>query len=339
MPPTASQDDISKAYKRKTKALHPDKVKAQLMAEKTRANKQGKGGGKGGGKAGWGKGGKKPPRVVRQPSESEVRAAVRTASERQTRLGLAASILKGPGRERYDHFLRNGFPRWKGADYYYSRYRPGLGSAAVFLLIVAGGGAHYLALWTGWRRRRDFVVRYISFARRAAWPEGGGTVGSGIPGVGGDDLGSGARLPPGGAAAEDEPMVQTVNRRQRRMQERESRRDQQQQQQQQQQGRKGGRSKGSRAAAAAAGDQSQETQDRPAAGPTGARKRVVAENGKVLVVDSLGDVYLEQEEDGRVVEYLLDVSRQKKKPLSPETPKFPTHGASSTPRYSDLATP
>ncbi len=45
------------------------------------------------------------------------------------------------------------------------------------------------------------------------------------------------------------------------------------------------------------------------AGPTGPKKRVVAENGKVLVVDSLGDVYLEQEdEDGKMAEFLLDVS-------------------------------
>ncbi len=44
-------------------------------------------------------------------------------------------------------------------------------------------------------------------------------------------------------------------------------------------------------------------------GPTGSKKRVVAENGKVLVVDSLGDVYLEQQdEDGNTAEYLLDVS-------------------------------
>lgn len=43
--------------------------------------------------------------------------------------------------------------------------------------------------------------------------------------------------------------------------------------------------------------------------PAGARKRVVAENGKILVVDSQGDVFLEEEdEEGNVNEYLLDVS-------------------------------
>lgn len=42
--------------------------------------------------------------------------------------------------------------------------------------------------------------------------------------------------------------------------------------------------------------------------PTGVRKRVMAENGKVLIVDSVGNVYLEQEdEDGVTQEFLLDV--------------------------------
>jgi hypothetical protein len=44
-------------------------------------------------------------------------------------------------------------------------------------------------------------------------------------------------------------------------------------------------------------------------GPSGTRKRVIAENGKVLIVDSLGDVYLEEEgEDGTVEAFLLDVN-------------------------------
>lgn len=46
----------------------------------------------------------------------------------------------------------------------------------------------------------------------------------------------------------------------------------------------------------------------PPVGATGPRKRVVAENGKILVVDSVGNVYLEQaNEDGQSQEYLLDV--------------------------------
>lgn len=44
--------------------------------------------------------------------------------------------------------------------------------------------------------------------------------------------------------------------------------------------------------------------------PRGAKKRVVAENGKVLIVDSTGNVFLEEEtEEGETHEYLLDVRR------------------------------
>jgi hypothetical protein len=43
-------------------------------------------------------------------------------------------------------------------------------------------------------------------------------------------------------------------------------------------------------------------------GPQGAKKRIVAENGKVLIVDSVGNVFLEEEtEDGMKGEFLLDV--------------------------------
>jgi hypothetical protein len=46
----------------------------------------------------------------------------------------------------------------------------------------------------------------------------------------------------------------------------------------------------------------------PPAGATGPRKRVVAENGKILIVDAVGNVYLEQaDEDGETNEFLLDV--------------------------------
>ena len=47
----------------------------------------------------------------------------------------------------------------------------------------------------------------------------------------------------------------------------------------------------------------------PTSGPRGTKKRVVAENGKVLIVDSVGNVYLEEEtEEGGTHEYLLNVS-------------------------------
>lgn len=224
---------------------------------------------------------------VKAPSESEIRTAQRQASERQTRLSLIANILRGSERARYDHFLTNGFPAWKGTNYYYSRYRPGLGTVLLGLFLVGGGGFHYLALYMSWKRRREFLERYIKFARQTAWGENLGisTAGASV----------GARPAPAPAADSDadadEESYQPRNRRERRLQERESRRDQ---------GKKAPKKK----TPATTSSQAAQSQD----GPTGARKRVVAENGKVLVVDSLGDVYLEEEdEEGNVELFLLDV--------------------------------
>ena len=46
--------------------------------------------------------------------------------------------------------------------------------------------------------------------------------------------------------------------------------------------------------------------------PVGARKKVVAPNGKVLIVDAEGNVFLEEETtEGEKHELLLDVSRSR----------------------------
>ncbi|KAI0393825.1 hypothetical protein F5Y17DRAFT_430401 [Xylariaceae sp. FL0594] len=278
--PSATLDEINKAYKRRSKALHPDKVKQQLMAERTKQNKA------------------KGIKVTKSPSQSQLKAAIKKAGERQTRLSIVTNILRGPGRDRYDHFLKNGFPTWKGTEYYYSRYRPGLGTVLVGCLLVGGGGFHYLALYMSWKRQREFVERYIKFARNAAWGDN-----MGIPGL--DAVGSGTPPPPlpAAASAGDEQPAMALNRKQRRMQEKENRKEAAKE------GKRPSRARG-RASAAASAQASGSATPVPqpqGAGPTGSKKRVVAQNGKILVVDSLGDVYLEQEDaDGNVQEFLLD---------------------------------
>ena len=204
--PSASQDEIVKAVRKRSKALHPDKVKSQLVAERTKANKE------------KSKGKKKPGvTVTKPPTQAEIKAAVKSASERQARINIVGNILKGPGRARYDHFLSNGFPVWKGTEYYYNRYRPGLGTVLVGCLIVGGGGFHYLALYMSWKRQREFVERYIKFARHAAWGDN-----LAIPGLETGAPAAAASPPP--AADDDQPMM-AVNRKQRRMQEREARKE------------------------------------------------------------------------------------------------------------------
>ena len=260
---SASQDDITKAFRQKTRTLHPDKVKQKLKADRA----------------------KNKDKDAKPPSPSEVKAAVKEAEERQTRLSLIAKILRGPGRDRYNHFLENGFPLWKGTDYYYDRYRPGLGTAITGVLLLCGGAVHYLILYMNWKRQREFVERYIRFARDTAWGPN-----MNVPGV--DSTPAPTPAPAASQADDEDGPPQPRNRKQRRMQEKETKRDD---------GR-GARKKARKAKSASS------SRDASAA-PTGARKRVVAENGKILVVDSLGNVYLEdQDEEGNVNELLLDVS-------------------------------
>lgn len=286
--PSASQDEINKAVRKRSKALHPDKVKSQLVTERTKASKD------------KSKDKKKPGvTVTKPPTQSEIKAAIKDASERQSRINIVGNILKGSGRARYDHFLSNGFPTWKGTEYYYSRYRPGLGTVLVGCLIVGGGGFHYVALYMSWKRQHEFVGRYIKFARHAAWGDN-----LAIPGLEtGPGAGTATPPPPPPAADDDQPPMPT-NRKQRRFQEREMRKDSGKE------GKRASRLARGRKAQRASGSATPVSQSQ-GPGPTGSKKRVVAENGKVLVVDSLGDVYLEQEdEDGNVGEFLLDVSWQ-----------------------------
>ncbi len=264
IPKHASQDAVIQAYRKKTRELHPDKVRQQMRARKP----------------------KDGATSIKAPSSSEIKAAVKKASDRQARLSLIAGILKGPSRDRYDHFLANGFPLWKGTDYYYNRYRPGLGTAIVGVLMFVGGAVHYLILYMNWKRQKEFVGRYVKFARNTAW-------GGNIPGLNTEPTPAAA---PAAEEEEDPAMPQPRNRKERRMMEKETRKDE---------GRPA--KKKDRKTRAVSKPSSRDA----SVAPTGVKKRVVAENGKVLVVDSQGDVFLEeQDEEGNVHEYLLDVSRR-----------------------------
>ena len=92
--PSATQDDINKAYRKKSKQLHPDKVRRAFIANNSRQPRDKT------------KKNKKPGvHVSKGPSERQIANVVKEANERSARLNLAANILRGPSRERYDHFL------------------------------------------------------------------------------------------------------------------------------------------------------------------------------------------------------------------------------------------
>lgn len=279
--PSASQDELNKAYRKQSRLLHPDKARQSFIANRARATPTPKPGQK-----------RKPGvHVSKPPSEREIKAFDKLANERFARLGLVAKILRGPERERYDHFLKNGFPKWRGTGYYYERFRPGVGTVLLGMFVVGGGLAHYGALYIGWKRQRDFVDRYIKHARKMAW---GGDVA--IPGV--PAVGAGAAADPAAFAARDspEPGEMGLNRRQKRMQDKDAR-----------------KTKPVKTAKAAKTARvigiSTPVDAELTSGPVGTKKRVQAENGKILVVDSVGNVYVEEEtEEGETHEYLLDVS-------------------------------
>ncbi|KAI4119096.1 MAG: hypothetical protein LQ345_000934 [Seirophora villosa] len=270
--PSASQDEVTKACRKKSKSTHPDKAKQAFIASRAKAPPKKSG-----------QQGKKPGvHVGKSPSEKEIREAVDEATKRHARLSGVAEILKGEGRERYDYFLANGFPRWRGTGYYYARFRPGLGSVLAGLFVAGGGFAHYGALYVSWKRQQEFVERYIRHARRAAWGDDSGV--SGIPGIDGITASAPSLL------AQDNGAV-PLNRRQKRQQERENKKE-----------KDGAKSKGVRHSGP-----STPLEADSAVEPQGAKKRVQAENGKTLIVDSAGNVFLEgEDEHGEKQEYLLD---------------------------------
>ena len=279
----ASQDEINKAYRKLSKTLHPDKARSNWLANYNVPKKPNT------------KAGAKPTVHVqknKQPSQAEINRFNKEAGARFERLSLVANILRGSERERYDHFLSNGFPAWRGTGYYYKRFRPGLGTVLTGLFIFVGGGVHYAFLYLSWKRQKEFVQRYIKHARRMAWGDEGG-VGS-IPGLGSGQ--NGTTTPRQDTPDADDSMQ--WNRREKRAMEKEKRKE----------GKKPVKS--AQVAEKAKREGISAPKDAEiTSGPVGAKKRTVAENGKVLIVDSVGNVFLEDEtEEGDIQEFLLDVS-------------------------------
>ncbi|KAJ1557759.1 hypothetical protein HK096_005518 [Nowakowskiella sp. JEL0078] len=49
-------------------------------------------------------------------------------------------------RDKYDFHLKNGFPKWKGSGYYYARYKPGLFTVSVVILVFISF-VQYASVW------------------------------------------------------------------------------------------------------------------------------------------------------------------------------------------------
>jgi hypothetical protein len=122
VPSTATTAEISKAYRRKSMLLHPDK-----------------------------------------------NPGVKGIHERFARLGVIAAILRDPvGRKRYDHFYKNGVPKWRGTGYYYSRWRPGIVEVLIFLTIVTSL-FQYIVQHMNYKRNLKRIQLLTNNAKLAAW--------------------------------------------------------------------------------------------------------------------------------------------------------------------------
>ncbi|KAF7729410.1 hypothetical protein EC973_004389 [Apophysomyces ossiformis] len=120
VPPTATASQISRAYRKLSLQLHPDKNVNDAHAK-----------------------------------------------ERFARLGKIAAILRNPTtRERYNFFYKNGVPRWRGTGYYYARFRPGLGTVLVFLVLLTAV-MQLIAKRINYHQEKKRILNFIQDARAA----------------------------------------------------------------------------------------------------------------------------------------------------------------------------
>ena len=94
---------------------------------------------------------------------------VKGIHERFARLGKVSTILRNKEkRTRYDFFYKNGVPKWRGTGYYYSRFRPGLGTVIVFLVILSSG-VQFMVQNMNYKRDLERIETIIGKAKAAAW--------------------------------------------------------------------------------------------------------------------------------------------------------------------------
>jgi len=94
---------------------------------------------------------------------------VKSAHQRFARLGVISKILRNKeSRKRYDFFYKNGVPKWRGTGYYYSRFRPGLGTVLVFL-IASTSGFQLMIQKMNYKKDLGRIELITGRARRAAW--------------------------------------------------------------------------------------------------------------------------------------------------------------------------
>jgi len=94
---------------------------------------------------------------------------VKGIEKRFARLGVIAKILRNKeSRKHYDFFYKNGVPKWRGTGYYYSRFRPGVGTVFTFLALVTSV-MQYIFKKMNYNRDVVRIEKIIHEAKIAAW--------------------------------------------------------------------------------------------------------------------------------------------------------------------------
>lgn len=143
--PKSSFEEINKAYRKLSRKIHPDKIKRNKF-----------------------------------DSTKKFKAVKKKYTERYQRLSVVGQILRSRSKERYDFFLKNGFPKYRvNGGWLYEKFRPGLVSVIVGLFLLVGT-FQYFVLKIQTKQNKKRLEATIYQIKQQAWP-------SGIPPADGSD--------------------------------------------------------------------------------------------------------------------------------------------------------
>jgi len=109
------------------------------------------------------------------PDKAKGKKAKKIAQKNFERLSLVMNILKNSSKDRYDFFLKNGFPKYKNNRFLYERFKPGLIFTFVFLFIIIGV-AHYIILRISTSQDRKRIENLIDQIKTFANKQSSGGV-------------------------------------------------------------------------------------------------------------------------------------------------------------------
>lgn len=134
----SSYDEITRAYKKLSVKLHPDKFYQK--------NKS-----------------KYPLRKFKKLEKLN--------NERYQRLSIIGEILRSDRKQRYDFYLSQGFPKWNGQNFLYSKFKPGLILTCLLVFVIVGV-LHYILISLQRSQERKRVESLKLDLKKSAWPNG-----------------------------------------------------------------------------------------------------------------------------------------------------------------------